>query len=79
MHSALPTSRKELFMQAVQVKASVQLKHGAEQFWHIPLCEYIWAGHYVTHWPWYWGVLFLHSMQEVLLEQLRHCGRHATH
>jgi hypothetical protein len=41
MHSALPTSKNELFIQAVQVYASVQLKHGASQFWHIPFFEYI--------------------------------------
>lgn len=62
MHSAFPTNRKELFIQAVQVKVSVQLRQGYEQFLHIPLYEYIWPGHYDMHWPKCCGLLFLHRM-----------------
>jgi hypothetical protein len=79
MHSALPTSKNELFIQAVQVYASVQLKHGASQFWHIPFFEYIWAGHYEKHYPKYWAELFLHRIQDVLFSHVRHVIRHVLH
>lgn len=62
MHSALPTNRNELFIHAVHVKVSVQLKQGSEQSLHIPLYEYISGGHYTTHCPRYCDLLLRHVM-----------------